>query len=161
MMKKNSSFVIYKSFENLSLNNFQVIIFERMAKNCFKVNTLSKICQNICFSIKKVIIFYFLYIHELDHLMIITIYYHYLNFQITSATCWEEIIFFNIQQQLLAPESAVYFERSTKQSIISLKDPFGQSPYVAYYWPPRPMRLSSQPQMSEIKLLKRNSFGVL
>ena len=33
-------FVIYKSFEKLSLNNFQVIIFERMAKNGFKVNIL-------------------------------------------------------------------------------------------------------------------------
>ena len=53
VMKKNSYFVIYKSFENLSLNNFQVIHFERIAKNCFKVNILSKICQNICFSIKK------------------------------------------------------------------------------------------------------------
>ena len=72
--------VMNKSFEKLLSNNFQVIIFERMAKNCFKVNILSKICQNICFSIKKVLIFYFLYIHELDHLMIITIYYHYLNF---------------------------------------------------------------------------------
>ena len=72
--------VMYKSFEKLLLNNFQVIIFERMAKNCFKVNILSKICQNICFSIKKVLIFHFLYMHELDHLMIITIYYHYLNF---------------------------------------------------------------------------------
>ena len=72
--------VMYKSFEKLLSNNFQVIICERMAKNCFKVNILSKICWNICFSIKKVIIFYFLYIHELDHLMIITIYYHYLNF---------------------------------------------------------------------------------
>ena len=95
VMKKNSYFVIYKSFENLSLNNFQVITFETMAKNCFKVNLLSKICQNICFSIKKVIIFYFLYIHDLDLLMIITIYYHYLNFYVTSATCWEKIIFFN------------------------------------------------------------------
>ena len=72
--------VMNKSFEKLLSNNFQVIIFERMAKNCFKVNILSKICRNICFSIKKVIIFYFLYIHELDLLMIITIYYHYLNF---------------------------------------------------------------------------------
>ena len=44
VMKKNSYFVIYKSFENLSLNNFQVIFFERIAKNCFKVNILSKIC---------------------------------------------------------------------------------------------------------------------
>ena len=45
--------VMNKSFEKLLSNNFQVIIFERMAKNCFKVNTLSKICQNLCFSIKK------------------------------------------------------------------------------------------------------------
>ena len=55
VMKKNSSFVIYKSFEELSLNNFQVIIFERMAKNCFKENILSNICWNICFSMKKII----------------------------------------------------------------------------------------------------------
>ena len=40
VMKKNSYFVIYKSFENLSLNNFQVIDFERMSKNCLKVNIL-------------------------------------------------------------------------------------------------------------------------
>ena len=79
-IKADATPVMNKSFEKLLSNNFQVIIFERMAKNCFKVNILSKICQNICFSIKKVIIFYFLYIHELDHLMIITIYYHYLNF---------------------------------------------------------------------------------
>ena len=45
MMKKNSSFVIYKSFENLSLNNFQVIIFERMAKNCFKVTYYQKFAE--------------------------------------------------------------------------------------------------------------------
>ena len=44
LMKKNSSFVIYKSFENSLLNSFQVIIFERISKNCFKVNKLSKIC---------------------------------------------------------------------------------------------------------------------
>ena len=80
LIKADATTVMNKSFEKLLSNNFQVIIFERMAKNCFKVNVLSKICQNICFSIKKVIIFYFLYIHELDHLMIITIYYHYLNF---------------------------------------------------------------------------------
>ena len=80
LIKADATSVMNKSFEKLLSNNFQVIIFERMAKNCFKVNILSKICQNICFSIKKVIIFYFLYIHELDHLMIITIYYHYLNF---------------------------------------------------------------------------------
>ncbi len=72
--------VMNKSFEKLLSNNFQVIIFERIAKSCFKVIILSKICQNVCFSIKKVIIFYFLYIHDLDILMIITIYYHYMNF---------------------------------------------------------------------------------
>ena len=79
-IKADATPVMHKSFENLLSNNFQVIIFERIAKNCFNVNILSKICQNICFSIKKVIIFYFLYIHELHLLMIITIYYHYLNF---------------------------------------------------------------------------------
>ena len=94
-IKADATSVMNKSFEKLLSNNFQVIIFERMAKNCFKVNILSKICQNIWFSIKKVIIFYFLYIHDLDLLMIITIYYHYLNFYVTSATCWEKIIFFN------------------------------------------------------------------
>ena len=31
--------VMNKSFEKLLSNNFQVIIFERMAKNYFKVNT--------------------------------------------------------------------------------------------------------------------------
>ena len=46
-------FVIYKSFEKLSLNNFQVIIFERMVKNCFKESILPKICWNIYFSMKK------------------------------------------------------------------------------------------------------------
>ena len=36
--------VMNKSFEKLLSNNFQVIIFERMAKNYFKVNILYKIC---------------------------------------------------------------------------------------------------------------------
>ena len=40
--EKEVSFVMCRSFENILLNNFQVIIFERMAKNCFKVNILSK-----------------------------------------------------------------------------------------------------------------------
>ena len=61
-IKADATPVMNKSFEKLLSNNFQVIIFERMAKNCFKVNILSKICQNICFSIKKVLIFYFLII---------------------------------------------------------------------------------------------------
>ena len=55
LMKKNSSIVIYKSFENILSNSFQVIIFERISKNCFKVNILSKIFWNLCFSIKKMI----------------------------------------------------------------------------------------------------------
>ena len=56
-IKADANSVMNKSFEKLLSNNFQVIIFEIMAKNCFKVNILSKICRNICFSIKKVIIF--------------------------------------------------------------------------------------------------------
>ena len=50
LMKKNSenllsnSFVMCRSFENILLNNFQVIFFERMTKNYFKVNILSKLC---------------------------------------------------------------------------------------------------------------------
>ena len=93
MMKKNSSFVIFKSFENLTLNNFQVINFERMAKNCFVVNILSKkfaemfdfqwkqndmfVCNNINKRLIKIVFKYFLLFADA---------------YITSATCWEEII---------------------------------------------------------------------
>ena len=52
-IKADATPVMNKSFEKLLSNNFQVIIFERMAKNCFKVNVLSKIWWNLCFSIKK------------------------------------------------------------------------------------------------------------
>ena len=38
-IKADATPVMHKSFENLLSNNFQVIIFERMAKNYFKVNT--------------------------------------------------------------------------------------------------------------------------
>ena len=38
-IKADATPVMYKSFEKLLSNNFQVIIFERMAKNYFKVNT--------------------------------------------------------------------------------------------------------------------------
>ena len=44
LIKADATFVMDKSFEKLLSNNFQVIIFERMAKNYFKVNVLYKIC---------------------------------------------------------------------------------------------------------------------
>ena len=44
LIKADATFVMNKSFEKLLSNNFQVIIFERMAKNYFKVNILYKIC---------------------------------------------------------------------------------------------------------------------
>ena len=43
-IKADATSVMNKSFEKLLSNNFQVIIFERMAKNYFKVNILYKIC---------------------------------------------------------------------------------------------------------------------
>ena len=45
--EKEFTFVICKNFDILLSNNFQVIVFERMAKNCFKENILSNICWNI------------------------------------------------------------------------------------------------------------------
>ena len=44
LIKADATPVMNKSFEKLLLNNFQVIIFERKAKNYFKVNILYKIC---------------------------------------------------------------------------------------------------------------------
>ena len=92
-MKKNSYFVIYKSFENLSLNNFQVIFFERIAKKCFKVNILSKICWNLLFSIKKnnnnVS-------NNINKRVIKTVFKYFLLYPdayITSATYWQNIIY--------------------------------------------------------------------
>ena len=38
-IKADATSVMNKSFQKLLSNNFQVIIFERMAKNYFKVNT--------------------------------------------------------------------------------------------------------------------------
>ena len=43
-IKADATPVMNKSFEKLLSNNFQVIIFERMAKKYFKVNILYKIC---------------------------------------------------------------------------------------------------------------------
>ena len=42
-IKADATPVMNKSFEKLLSNNFQVIIFERMAKNYFKMNILYKI----------------------------------------------------------------------------------------------------------------------
>ena len=38
-IKADANSVMYKSFEKLLSNNFEVIIFEKLAKNYFKVNT--------------------------------------------------------------------------------------------------------------------------
>ena len=38
--EKEVSFVMWRSFENILLNNFQVIIFETITKTWFKVNIL-------------------------------------------------------------------------------------------------------------------------
>ena len=39
LIKADATPVMNQSFEKLLSNNFQVIIFERMTKNYFKVNT--------------------------------------------------------------------------------------------------------------------------
>ena len=51
-IKADATSVMNKSFEKLLSNNFQVIIFERMAKNYFKMNILYKIYWNLCFPYK-------------------------------------------------------------------------------------------------------------
>ena len=89
-------FVIYKSFEKLSLNNFQVIIFERMAKNCFKVNILSNICWNLWFSMKKMIYFFPIISRKRVNRMVFKYFLLFSDTSIISATCWEEIIFINM-----------------------------------------------------------------